>query len=556
MVHPMLLPGLLLTVLALLDRGRAAHAETGTSDRHWWYYPYSLCHAPPAGYLPAPAGLPSVGECPSTEGQGGQYPLSPGCVAKFKSACEATPNCGGFHSGGGFFNSTVCLADGARLMSREEETLDMYLLGDSPQQPVLFSPVWPAPQKIQLGSTRLEIPTTFRLRVDTACPGGRGQLGAVLNAAITRYQGILRPTSEQQRAARSDDLTAVSVCVQTADETLGPATPENYALTIPAHNTTVVGSITATTVYGAIHAFETLTQLCGLDSSDPHRVGGSPFNYSGVGYIGVAPVLVMDAPRFRHRGLMIDTGRRYIPCATIKKIIDGLAMIKLNVLHWHLSDSQSFPSESLLFPGLATQGAYHPSAVYSLDAMRDIVQYARQRGVRVVPEWDLPGHGRWRGVPGLPVGCPGTKAGLFGQVLDPTANATYTFLAAFLKEMGEIFTDPYLFLGGDEVGPGCFSQQPAMADWMKAHQMNGSQLENHFWRMFGEKVAPSLPNKSFVIWEADALPIDRASLPPRSIVDPFQSPVSSPPESPPRMCVLARACLWTRSCADPAERYN
>ena len=92
--------------------------------------------------------------------------LSPACVAKFKAACEATPNCGGFHSGRGFFNSTVCLADGARLMSREQETLDMYLQGDSPQQPVLFSPVWPAPQHIELGSTRLEIPTTFELRVD------------------------------------------------------------------------------------------------------------------------------------------------------------------------------------------------------------------------------------------------------------------------------------------------------------------------------------------------------------------------------------------------------
>ena len=558
----MLSPGLLLTVLALLVRGRAAHADAGTSSRHWWYYPYSLCYAPPSGYIPSPAGLPSVSECPSTEGQGAQYPLSPGCVAKFKAACEATPNCGGFHSGGGFFNSTVCLADGALLMSREEETLDMYLLGDSPQQPVLFSPVWPAPQKIQLGSTRLEISTSFRLRIDTACRGGRGQLGAVLSAAITRYQGILRPPLAQQRTERANALAAVSVCVQTADETLGPATPENYVLTIPAaggnysSSTAVVGSINASTVYGAIHAFETLTQLCGLGSSDPHRVGGSPFNYSGVGYIGVTPVLVVDAPRFRHRGLMIDTGRRYIPCTTIKKIIDGLAMIKLNVLHWHISDSQSFPSESRLFPELATQGAYHPSAVYSLDAMRDIVQYARQRGVRVVPEWDMPGHGRWRGVPGLPVGCPGTKAGLFGQTLDPTVNSTYTFLAAFLEEMGEIFTDPYLFLGGDEVDPGCFMQQPAMANWMKAHQMNGSQLENHFWRMFGEKVAPSLPNKSFVIWEADALPIDRASLPPRSIVDPFQSLVSLSPESPPHVCIPVRAWLRTRSCVDPAELYN
>ena len=521
---------LALNMVMLVLAGSIHSAESGANGtHHWWYYPYSLCYAPAAGMIPTPSGLPSLTECPSTEGLDGHYPLSPECVAKFKAACEATPNCGGFHSGRGFFNSTVCLADGAQLMSREAETLDMYLLGDSPQQPVLFSPVWPAPQEIQLGSARLEIPATFRLRIDTTCLGGSSRVGPVLSAAIARYQAILRQTSSQQRPHGATDLQAVSVCVHTADESLGPATPENYTLMIPAaiiSSATVEGSISAATVYGAIHAFETLTQLCGLDSTDPHRVGGSPYNYSGVGYIGVTPVLVVDTPRFGHRGLMIDTGRRYIPCETIKKIIDGLAMIKLNVLHWHISDSQSFPSSSQRFPGLAAQGAYHASAVYSMDAMRDIVQYARQRGVRVVPEWDIPGHGRWRGVPSLPVGCAGTRAGLWGQVLDPTANATYTFLADFFQEMGEIFTDPYLFLGGDEVDPGCFSQHPAMAKWMQAHQMNGSQLENHFWKMFGEKVAPVLANKSFVIWEADALPIDRTSLPPRSIVDPFQSPVS------------------------------
>ena len=409
-------------------------------------------------------------------------------------------------------------------MSREEETLDMYLLGNAPEQPVLFSPVWPAPQHIQLGSTRLELPGSFAVTANATCAGGGG---SILSAAAARYQALLRPGPAQQRPQQGEmqDLASVSVCVQTTDESLGPATAEDYTLHIGSGGSTaVVGSITATTVYGALHALETLTQLCGLDSAEPHRVGGSPYNYSGLGYIGVAPVTVVDHPIFRHRGLMIDTGRRYLPVKTIERIIDGLAMAKLNVLHWHISDSQSFPSESALFPGLAAEGAYHPSAVYSVQVMRDIVQYARHRGVRVLPEWDLPGHGRWRGVPGLPVGCAGTRAGLFGQVLDPTNASTYTFLASFLSEMGEIFTDPYLFLGGDEVGPSCFAQHPAMARWMQEHHMNGSQVENYFWQMFGERVAPLLPNKSFVIWEADAVPIDIASLPPRSIVDPFQSP--------------------------------
>lgn len=379
---------------------------------YWWHYPYSLCDASPGGYITTPPGLPSPSECPSTEGQDGPYPMKPECVAKFKAACEATPNCGGFHSGRGFFNATSCLANGAQLMSREEETIDMYLIGNSSEQPVLFSPVWPAPQSIKLGADRLELSATFRLQIDAMCLGARGMPGPILSAAIKRYQAMFRPSNPDpprvQGWLKGAKLTAVSVCLQSPDETLGPATPEDYSLHIPAGSgDEVVGSINATTVYGALHAFETLTQLRGLDSSDPHRVGGSPFDYSGLGYIGVVPVTVIDAPRFRHRGLMIDTGRRFLPVETIKKLIEGLAMMKMSVLHWHISDSQSFPSESLLFPGLADQGAYHPSAVYSVEAMREIVYFARQRGVRVIPEWDLPGHGRWRGVPGLPVGCAG-----------------------------------------------------------------------------------------------------------------------------------------------------
>eukprot|EP01052_Picozoa_sp_SAG31_P053937 SAG31_NODE_14081_length_828_cov_1.063100_1_plen_166_part_00 len=119
---------------------------------------------------------------------------------------------------------------------------------------------------------------------------------------------------------------------------------------------------------------------------------------------------------------MIDTGRRFLPMATIRKIIDGLAMNKLNVLHWHMSDSQSWPSESALFPGLADEGAYHPSAVYSIEAMRSLVRYALQRGVRITPEWDIPGHFNQHAMDGasLSPGCKGTNAGLFGAVLDPT----------------------------------------------------------------------------------------------------------------------------------------
>jgi hypothetical protein len=223
-------------------------------------------------------------------------------------------------------------------------------------------------------------------------------------------------------------LTGVLVCLQGSDETLGPATDESYALEAPNDG---VGRITARSVFGALHGMETLVQLLDLFGVA-----------AGTRRISFAPILVTDAPRFSYRGLLVDTSRHFLPVSQLLHTIDALAYSKLNVMHWHLVDAQSFPCGSDTYPELAAKGAYDPAAIYSPDDLRAVVSYGLERGVRIVPEWDLPGHGDWGGVPGV-MGC--------SIVLDPTADATYAMLGGFLGEMASIFIEPWFFLGGDEV---------------------------------------------------------------------------------------------------------
>jgi hexosaminidase len=220
-------------------------------------------------------------------------------------------------------------------------------------------------------------------------------------------------------------------------------------------------------------------------------------------------VFVVDAPRFPYRGLLVDSARHFLPVSQLLHTIDSLAQNHLNVLHWHIVDSSAFPCGSATFPALAAAGAYDPSAVYSVADLRAVVAYGKARGVRVLPEWDVPGHGKWGGVPGV-MGC--------ADVLDPTADATYAMLGAFLGEMGAIFEEPWLFLGGDEVDSSCWDRNPAIAAWLAAHNMTSSELQQYFWVQMRARVLPAL-GKTVGVWEADSIQIDLSSLAAGSFVN-------------------------------------
>lgn len=209
---------------------------------------------------------------------------------------------------------------------------------------------------------------------------------------------------------------------------------ESYSLTITGDN----AKLEAETDLGILHGMQTLLQLLETDAQGYFFPG----------------VLINDAPRFPWRGLMIDAGRHFQPVDVIKRNLDAMEMVKLNVLHLHLSEDQGFRVESLRFPKLQQMGSN--GEYYMQSQIRDIISYASDRGIRVIPEFDMPGHATswFAGYPEL-ASAPGPyviekKFGVFDPTMDPTMNSTYKFLKKFLSEMCTLFPDAYFHIGGDE----------------------------------------------------------------------------------------------------------
>jgi hexosaminidase len=199
--------------------------------------------------------------------------------------------------------------------------------------------------------------------------------------------------------------------------------------------------LSASTVEGALHGLETFAQLI----------------VPGAAGFEVSSVHIEDHPRFSWRGLMIDCARHWMPIEVIERNLDAMAAVKLNVFHWHLSDDQGFRVESKRFPRLQQLGS--DGHFYTQDEVRHVIAYARDRGIRVVPEFDLPGHTTswFVGYPEL-ASAPGPYSierswGIFQPTLDPTREETYKFLDKFLGEMAALFPDSFFHTGGDEVDP-------------------------------------------------------------------------------------------------------
>lgn len=145
--------------------------------------------------------------------------------------------------------------------------------------------------------------------------------------------------------------------------------------------------------------------------------------------------LIFDAPRFAHRGLLLDTSRHFVPMPIIRSILDGMSYTKLNVFHWHIVDDQSFPYVSIRYPELSKRGAYHPNLmVYTQHDVAEVIEYARLRGIRVLAEFDTPGHTRSWGVshPEILTQCGHPYDGKLGPI-DPTKEESYELVGNLLR---------------------------------------------------------------------------------------------------------------------------
>ncbi|MDP4535254.1 family 20 glycosylhydrolase [Alkalimonas collagenimarina] len=281
---------------------------------------------------------------------------------------------------------------------------------------------------------------------------------ALLSAAIKRFLQRLHRQTDIQLEQDQQATVKFELKLANAKTTYSPKLhdDESYQLTISEERIV----LKAENYAGVFHGLETLLQLAEHDE----------------GMISFPAVTINDFPRFPWRGLLLDPARHFLPVDTIKRQIDGMAAMKLNVLHWHLTDDQGWRIESKRFPQLHQVGGQ--DGYYRQQDIRDIVQYAKERGIRVVPEIDLPGHTTALGAayPEL-MAMPGPDKpeihwGVHPAALDPSNEQVYVFIEQLLEEVTELFPDRYIHIGGDEVLPDHWHANQSIQQFMRQHQLD------------------------------------------------------------------------------------
>ena len=255
----------------------------------------------------------------------------------------------------------------------------------------------------------------------------------LLQSGIERFRNATRRRSEGRDDAGAINLTSLALTVTSNDTALTASTLEAYRLRVPL---AAQAQLDCDSVFACLYGLETLSQV--IEES----------------VISFAPIVVNDEPRFHHRGLMIDTARHFLPLSIIRLIIDGMAMEKLNVFHWHLTDSESWPFQLPTFPNISLLGAYTPRLTYTTSDVRAIVEYAYDRGIRVIPEIDSPAH-----MASVNAAYPDWFAcqpadGLTAHwlLLDPSNEDVFTFMDGVMHVLNQTFMSDTWHLGGDEVG--------------------------------------------------------------------------------------------------------
>jgi hexosaminidase len=306
----------------------------------------------------------------------------------------------------------------------------------------------PVPATVQFQPGRMPVDSSFTVAVqghqDDRLRGG-------IDRATRRLEG--RIGLQLARGLTSDATTATLLIQCQGPGKAVPAVDEDESYSLDVSDKQAV--LKANTVVGVLRGLETFLQLLSADRD---------------GYF-IPAVSIQDAPRFRWRGLLIDSCRHFQPVEVLKRNLDAMAAVKLNVLHWHLTEDQGFRIESKKYPKLHQLGS--DGFYYTQEQAREIIAYARDRGIRVVPEFDMPGHATswFVGHPEL-ASAPGPysierRFGIMDPTIDPTREEVYKFLDGFLGEMAALFPDAYLHIGGDENNGKQWTANPQIQAFMK-----------------------------------------------------------------------------------------
>jgi hexosaminidase len=315
-------------------------------------------------------------------------------------------------------------------------------------QPAAALPLMPMPASVQAGSGEFAIDGSFAVTLDGFKEPRLERAQDRFLATLTRETGIpFMPATATPRFVVHTN--GPSKAVQELGE------DESYQLTVTADGV----RLTAANPLGAMHGLQTFLQLVRI----------TPHGFT------VPAVTIDDKPRFPWRGLMIDAGRHFIPIPVIERNLDAMEAVKLNVFHWHLSDDQGFRVESKVFPLLQQKGS--DGLYYTQDQVRHIIEYSHDRGIRVIPEFDMPAHATawFAGYPQLASGKGpyqiGQQWGVLNPAMDPTRESTYQFLNLLIGEMTALFPDAYFHVGGDECNGKEWDANPAIQEFKQKHNL-------------------------------------------------------------------------------------
>eukprot|EP01133_Synstelium_polycarpum_P001361 gene1361-1560_t len=323
--------------------------------------------------------------------------------------------------------------------------------------PALF----PQPQSITSGTTTIQLnAATFKIATSST--------SQVLAVAIARYQKLFFTFGVGAKTTKP--ASTLNLVIASSSEDLQMGVDESYTLAVSATGSL---TITSNTIYGAMRGLETFSQL--ISYNQAANTYSIPF----------APIQITDFPRFEWRGLMIDTGRHFMPVTTVLHTVEACAYNKLNVLHWHIVDGQSFPATIASYPNM-TDG-------------EEVVAYGKTFGVRVVPEIDIPGHSTSWGIafPSIMSSCPDHYI-LTDNPLSPANDLTYTVVNTVLSDLAEIFIDDTLHTCANELYYDCWQEDPIISEWMNQNGINATGAEQYF----EDKLDGILENiqKTKVVW--------------------------------------------------------
>lgn len=329
----------------------------------------------------------------------------------------------------------------------------------------------------------------IRIVIDAAGDDWRA-VGELLAEALRTQTGF-RVTVEphgRSRAPRSDGTSVITIAGG-----LRADNAEAYTLDVHDRGATIA----SVTPQGAIWGVQSLRQL--LPPAFDALNGTRRDTWT------IAAVQIRDQPRFVWRGTMLDVGRHFLPLDAVKRHIDLMSRYKLNVLHWHLTEDQGWRLAINAYPALTTVGAWRTEAdgsrsggFYTQAEVREVVEYARQRGVMVVPEIEMPGHAMAAIVAYPELGCTGEQFavpatwGVFAEVLCPGKPSTFTFVQRVLDEVIALFPAPFVHIGGDEVPK---DRWRACASCQAIMRREGLANEDELQRWFTDSIGRVLASR-------------------------------------------------------------